>query len=131
MTQLLALLLTLALEVPCALMLRRWSATPLPPLKFAAVAASTSLLTHPVVWPLVTAWLTPSPFWLRAAIAEPIAVAVEAILYAKLARVSPARAFVVALAANTVSFFVGMLIGGRLYNAAAVVNAFWRGMVGS
>lgn len=122
--QLLALALTLSLEIPMALLVRRWRKIADPAWRFALVAASTSLISHPLVWPLVTTWLQPAPFWQRTLVGEPIAVAIETLIYWKLTSATLRQAFLMALLANAVSFGVGLLVGGRIFTAAAFLRTW-------
>lgn len=122
MTQLVALALTLAIEVPIALIGKRLSKIQIDSWRFALVATSTSLITHPIVWPLITHWLKPSPFWFRATVGETLAILIEALIYWKFTPLGLRGAFLVSLAANLASFGIGMLVGGRIYNLGAALQ---------
>ncbi len=106
-----ALLLSVGIEVPCALALghargwmpakHRWAWV------LAAVAAT--LITHPFAWSASLEHhphLTPEGKALRI---EAAVVLAEAVIYAAALRVSPGRAFALALAANVASFGIGLL----------------------
>jgi len=126
MIQLVALALTLAIEVPVALIGKRLSKLPMDSWRFALVAASTSLFTHPIVWPLITLWLKPSPFWLRATIGESFAVLIEALIYWKFTPLGFKGAFLISLAANLASFGIGLMIGGRIHDAGAALRLLFQ-----
>ena len=110
MSQLEAMLLSLAIEVPVALLLvalLKWR--PLPELwRLALVAVAATLLSHPFAWyaneHLTVTWV------LRATIIEVSVSVLEAALYAWLGRLGIWRGLVVSTAANGASFGVGLLI---------------------
>ena len=123
MTQLLALAITLALEVPIALLLgKRVFSLPISAWRLAAVAAATSLITHPVVWPLMTMWMARAPLWQRAVVGEGLAVAVEALIYWKAVPMTGRQGFVTSLCANAFSYGLGLVIGTRIYVWANVLR---------
>ncbi len=107
-----ALVLSIAIELPCLLGLGRvlgwmrkrdvWAWT------LAGVAAT--LVTHPFAWDFSvthTPTLTPEGKALRI---EAAVVLAEAILYAIALRLRPARALALAAVANAVSFAIGLLL---------------------
>lgn len=112
LTQTQAVLISLGLEVPCVLGLgwaRRWMPkTQLLNWLIAAVAAT--LITHPFAWDFSvthTPDLTPEGKALRI---EAAVVIAESLIYTGGLRLPPLRGFALALAANAVSFGVGLLL---------------------
>jgi hypothetical protein len=106
MTQIQAFLLTLALEVPCAVFLAgRLGVADLRRIALLAIAGSA--LTHPLVWWLSSAW-TALPPWPRLLLLEAGAVLVEGAVY-RIAVTAP-RALLLAFVANALSFGVGLLL---------------------
>lgn len=110
--QLLALSLTLAIELAVILAARLAAGDrdrgEL--LRWAAIAAAASLLTHPFAWWSNDALVGRAPFWQRAAIIELSVIGAEAVIY----RVGASARWPVALAlaalANATSFALGLLI---------------------
>lgn len=103
-----AFALTLAVEVPIvALLLRRWEPSWL---RLLALVFFANLASHPAVWFVFTQLLLiGTPAYL--AVAEGWAVGCEALFYWAAFRGLPVRrAIVVSLAANAMSFAVGLLI---------------------
>jgi hypothetical protein len=107
MNQVHALILTLAVEVPVALLLlARWA-----PAGHAVLAvAGVSLLTHPIAWWASTVGLRSWSFPARAAAIEVAVVAVEAVILAWTLRLAAPRALAVAAAMNAASFAVGIIV---------------------
>ncbi len=112
MSQLEALLLTLATEVPVALTVALalgWSDRA-SAWKWVAVVAAASLLTHPLAW---WASVQPGPelSWeLRATAIETSVVLVETLILHLGTQTRLPRAFAVALVMNTASFAVGVML---------------------
>jgi hypothetical protein len=106
MTQLVALVLSLVVEVP--VVVAGWRRDPA--WRVAAIAAAATLLSHPLVWHGSRALrpLLPS-FAVRATITEVGAWLVEAALYTWLLEMPPRRALAVSLLANAASFGAGLL----------------------
>jgi len=104
-----AFLLTIAVEVPMAVVLLRRSEPDLP--RLAAVALFANLASHPAVWFVITQLiLVGTPAYV--AVAEGWAVAVEAAFYFVVIRgLSLPRAVAISLAVNTASFLVGRALG--------------------
>lgn len=112
-----AFLLTIVIEVPIAWSLLRRDATD--PVRLVILVVFANLATHPIVWYVLT-----QPFlvgtWEYLIVAETWAVAAEAVFYwAAFRRIGPARAIVVAIAANAASFAAGLAVG-----------AIWPGVFG-
>jgi hypothetical protein len=110
-TQAQALLLSLAVEVPVALVLARRSGAA----QVVAVGLAATLLTHPFVWHgtpelarLVGGW------WRAVALTELGAVAVEAAVYRVGLGAGWRLAAAIALAANAASFGVGLAVFAAL-----------------
>lgn len=112
MSQLQAMLLSLLIEVPLAIgivALLRW--LPRAELKrLAVVAVAATLLSHPLAWAAGT-WLQPRlGYVVMALIVETGVVALEAVLYARLAGLGWWRGAALAVLANGASFGVGLLV---------------------
>lgn len=107
MTQPLALLLTLLVEVLVVLAVVRLARGSGPGVgRWLLVALCASLITHPLAW-----WahaVLPMPLWPRALTIEAAVVLVEAGLYRGLVPASVRKAFAVALLANGASFGLGV-----------------------
>ena len=106
-----ALLLSIALEVPCLILVARrrgWSTASAAQL--ARVGGAATLLSHPLVWHGSRA-LMPfiEGFWVRAALTEIGACLFEAVLYRWLLQLSAGRALGVSIAANALSFGIGLV----------------------
>jgi hypothetical protein len=96
-----ALLVTLAIEVPVAVL-----AGGRPRGRIALAALAASLLTHPLAW-----WANhaiPLPFASRAALIEAAVALVEAALYRALVPMSLPRALLTSCLANAASFGLGL-----------------------
>jgi hypothetical protein len=104
-----AFLLTLAIEVPIALLLLSRFEPDL--LRLGILAVFANLTTHPAVWFVFTQlFLVGTPEYTL--VAESWAIGAEALFYAVAIRGLTARqAIGVALAANAASFAVGRLLG--------------------
>lgn len=110
MNQWMALLLSLAVEIPCVLLLSRLL-RPRPGLpRTAAVAATATLLTHPLAYQLTLLLRPLMPFVWRAAVIEGAVVLVEGALFAKVGEMGWKKGLAVALVANALSFAVGLLV---------------------
>lgn len=105
-----AFVLTLAIEVPIAVVLLRRAEPDLRRLGVLIIFAN--LASHPVVWYVITQLvLVGTPGYTVAA--EAWAIAVEAVFYWAAIRGLPARrALLVAVAANATSWFAGRVING-------------------
>ncbi len=105
-----ALLLTLAIETPIAAVgLARWYRVPA--VRGVCVAAAASLLTHPVVWFVLPAWLTPTVGHLGyLLVAEGFAWLAEAGVFWLATRRDPVGLLLLSLAANMASFGTGGLL---------------------
>lgn len=107
MSQLFALGLSLAVEIPMVTVGLRQAGL----LRTGLVAAGATLLTHPVVWhatPLLTDQL--GGFGAAALVTETAAVLVEGALFAGILSERASRAVVISLAANALSFTVGLVV---------------------
>ncbi|MEM6293670.1 MAG: hypothetical protein AAGA54_20515 [Myxococcota bacterium] len=106
-----ALLLTLAIELPCVLALghaRGWMKSP-QRLAWLLAACAATLCTHPFAWEAAITHnpdLTPEG---KVARIEGAVVLAEAVLYALALRLHPLRALALSFLANTTSFLVGLL----------------------
>lgn len=102
-----ALLLTLAIEVPIATAgLARWYRVP--PSRGVLIAAGANLLTHPIVWFVLPGWLVPVAGSLGyLLIAEAFAWLTEAGIFWLAARRDPVGLLLLSLVANLASFSFG------------------------
>ncbi len=107
MIQLVAMIVTLAIEIPIALAFGRLTRLNTVWWRLAAISAAATLLTHPFVWLIVTDWMKAVPFWQRCVVAETFALLAEAVIYWRFTELTPARAFGLSLLANGVSFAMG------------------------
>lgn len=107
MTQLEALGLSIALEVP-VLVLVAWASGDRRLGRWILVGALATCLTHPIVWHGVAA-LRPWPFPVRAGLLETFAVVVEGLVYRWQLDWPVGRALGLSLLANAVSFGLGLL----------------------
>jgi hypothetical protein len=103
-----AFLLTVAIEIPVALVLLRRAEPNL--LRAAVLVVFANLVTHPLVWFVWTqVFLIGTIEYVVAA--ETWAIAAEAVFYAVVIRgLGPGRAVTVAAAANIASFAVGRVV---------------------
>ena len=120
MTQLQALLLTVAIEVPAVMALVWLLGSSWAPrlvrveyvsgqVTLVATAAAASLLTHPFAWWANTELLRGRlPFMERATVIELSVIGAEALLYAWLLGLEPGAALLVAAVANGLSFGLGL-----------------------
>ncbi len=120
MGQLAALSLTLAVEVPAALLLlwvQRWTERAREHVRRAAlVVAAGTLLTHPLAWwashhGVDALGMSRPPWAVKAAVIEAAVIAVEAVVVARFLPLSWGRALLVATVANVASFSVGWAVG--------------------
>ena len=107
---LIALLLTLAIEIPIvAFGLARWYRVPAA--RGASIGAVASLLTHPIVWFALPGLLSPAVGGLGYLLAaEGFAWLVEAGIFWLATRRDPVRPLLLSLVANAGSFVVGGLL---------------------
>ncbi len=110
MSQLQALLLTLALEVPLVLLLARLGRWGVDPRRLLAVACCTSLLTHPFAWFGLPTLAPHLGWWPRALLVEGGIALVESLLYSALVPLSWRRGLLAGTLANAFSFGVGLVI---------------------
>jgi hypothetical protein len=110
--QLLALALTLIIELPCAYPFgaRISREREEPRWRWPVIILSASLLTHPFAWWANEVGLIALPFWQRAAIIEVSVVILEAILYRFALPLQAKRAIGASLLANSASFGFGLLL---------------------
>lgn len=111
MSQLDALLLSLAVEVPLVIggLIVLTDRDETPRWRIIAIALAATLLTHPLAW---AASRTPMPglsLWERAALIELSVVFAEGLLFALAIRVGASAAMLISLLANAASFGVGLL----------------------
>ena len=113
MTQEIALLLTLSLELPvvAALVLGlRWCPRSRWPWLL-LLAAATSLITHPFAWHGIPELRASIPsYWARTALVEGLVVVAEGLLYMHFLPLSVRRGMATALLANGVSWGLGLLL---------------------
>ena len=114
--------LTLLIELPAAAFFRRVRRLEPSVPRLLVVAALGTLITHPVVWILVSDWLRPWSYWPRVAVAETFAVTVEALVYWRLAPLALPRAAVLALFVNMVSFGGGYLLKDAIFWLARALH---------
>lgn len=109
MSQLEALLLSIALEAPLALLLIRLTKPDFDRPRLALIAVGVTLLTHPFAWQLNQdlAHVAMVP---RMAFIELAVVFIEGLIFSHWGRLGWARGFAISLAANAFSFGVGLLI---------------------
>jgi hypothetical protein len=107
MIQLVAMTVTLAIEIPIALAFGRLTRLNTVWWRLAAISAAATLLTHPFVWLIISDWMKAFPFWQRCVVAETFALLAEAVIYWRFTTLTPVRAFVLSLLANGVSFAMG------------------------
>jgi len=106
-SQIEALLLTIAVEVPVGLAAALvMGPKPIVWSRMVVALLAVSLATHPIAWWLAGEWRA-WPFPLRAAVIEACVVIVEAGLLWVAVPLAPGRAFAVAAAINLASFGVG------------------------
>ena len=114
MTQLQALLLSIGLEAPLALLLiawmRRGEVTDRKMwLRFTLIAVGVTLLTHPFAWAL-NEDLADVQMVTRLAFIEGAVVFIEGLIYGHWAKLGWPRGFAVAGATNALSFGVGLML---------------------
>ena len=108
-----ALLISMAIEGPVAfalVALARWPSRGARHVGLAAIVATA--VTHPQMWALAIWSYGRFPYWSAILSIEALVVVVEAALIAWMARLSPARAGAVSLAANAASFLFGLWLTG-------------------
>jgi hypothetical protein len=107
-SQIEALLLSIALEVPVALAFARFIARV--DVKWAlAAAVLATLITHPFVWHFNETLTALAP-WPRLSVLEVGAFTVEGAVYLGIARMKPLAAWGTSLAANAFSFGTGLVV---------------------
>ncbi len=107
--QLVALLLSLGVEVPILLALVRWRAWPCDWRRLLLLAPGVTLLTHPFAWAL-NEDLAQVAMLPRLAFIELAVVLIEGLILGHWARLGVARGFQLALLANAASFLAGLLV---------------------
>ncbi len=113
MTEPEALLLSIAVEAPVAYVMVRARAMPGRGAWHAALAAAiATMATHPHLWALALLLYQRLGYWPGAIVAEVLVVAVEAVILAWSAGLSPRHALVASTAANGASVGVGLLLSG-------------------
>ena len=117
MTQPVALLIGLAIEIPLVLGLAR--ATQKMTLKelfqLLIIVGAANFITHPIAWQSNEILMPYFNFTTRATIIEMAAVAVEGTIYAQLSDLGWRRGMFVSLVANAASFFGGLAIYYKLF----------------
>lgn len=110
--QLLALAITLAIELPCAYPFgaKLDRAREEPAWRWPAIIMAASLLTHPIAWWSNEVGLVTLPFWQRALVIELTVVMAEALLYRVAMPLPTKRALGASLLANSASFGFGLLL---------------------
>ena len=111
MSESLALLISMAIEGPVAfavVTLARWPCRGA--LHVGAASMIATAVTHPQMWALAIWSYGRFPYWPAILAIEALVVVVEAALIAWMARLTPARAGIVSLVANSASFLFGLLL---------------------
>jgi hypothetical protein len=106
-----ALLISMAIEGPVAfalVTLANWPSRGA--LHVGAASTVATAVTHPQMWTLAIWSYGRFPYWPAILAIEALVVVVEAALIAWMARLPPARAGIVSLAANAASFLFGLLL---------------------
>ena len=104
-----ALLISMAIEGPVAfaiVALARWPSRGALHAGLASMVATA--VTHPQMWTLAIWSYGRFPYWPAILTIEALVVVVEAALIAWMARLTPARAGIVSLVANSASFLFGL-----------------------
>ncbi len=106
-----ALLISMVIEGPVAFALVTLAGWPSRgPAHVGAASMIATAVTHPQMWSLAIWSYGRFPYWPAILTIEALVVVVEAALIAWMARLTPARAGVVSLAANSASFLFGLLL---------------------
>jgi hypothetical protein len=104
-----ALLISMAIEGPVAFALVKLAGWPSRGALHAGLASMVATaVTHPQMWALAIWSFGRFPYWPAILAIEALVVVVEAALIAWMARLTPARAGIVSLAANAASFLFGL-----------------------
>ena len=111
MTEFEAMLLSVAIEAPIAFAITaitRWPSRG--PLNAAIAISLATAVTHPQLW-TAALWLYPRiGYWPTAGVTETAVAVVEAAIVAWATALSPARALVLSVVANSASTLVGLLL---------------------
>lgn len=112
LTELTALVISMAIEAPVAyaiVRLTRWPSRG--PIHAGAASAVATAVTHPQLWFNLVPWLSDLiGYWPSLAVGEAIVVLTEGALIAWMADLKLQRAMLVSLVANAASFAAGLLI---------------------
>ena len=108
MTQIAAFLLTLGIEAPLVAVAFRKHPKPLNYLLLCAIVPS--MLTHPILWMVLSTGVFPIPYYYGVAICEVMVVFIEALLIKFLFKASFASSLLVSSIANLASVLGGLLI---------------------
>ena len=106
-----ALLISMAIEGPVAfalVALARWPSRGALHVGIASMVSTA--VTHPQMWALAIWSFGRFPYWPAILSIEALVVVVEAALIAWMAQLTPARAGIVSLVANSASFLFGLLL---------------------
>ncbi len=117
MTQPIALLIGLAIEIPLVLgltlSLHQMNIKQL--LQLLIIICATNFITHPLAWESNNLLMPYLNFPTRATIIESAAVAVEGTIYAVVSELGWRHGMIVSLVANAASFFAGLVIDYQLF----------------
>jgi hypothetical protein len=106
-----ALLISMAIEGPVAFALVTLAGWPSRgAIHVGAASMVATAVTHPQMWALAIWSYGRFPYWPAILTIEALVVVVEAALIAWMARLTPARAGIVSLVANSASFLFGLLL---------------------
>ena len=104
-----ALLISMAIEGPVAFALVKFAGWPSRGALHAGLASMVATaVTHPQMWALAIWSFGRFPYWPAILAIEALVVVVEAALIAWMTQLTPARAGIVSLAANSASFLFGL-----------------------
>lgn len=109
MSQLTALLISIAIEMPVSALTMRLLNRPFY-FRAAMIAATSTLVSHPFAWMANSVWLHHLPFFERALVIEIGVVIFEAAFYYWLLPLRIRDSLLVSLLANAASFAAGLLI---------------------
>lgn len=109
MSQLTALLISIAIEMPVSALTMRLLNRPFY-WRAAMIAAASTLVSHPFAWLANTVWLNHLPFFERAMVIEVGVVLFEAAFYYWLLPIRVRDSLLVSMLANAASFGAGLLI---------------------
>lgn len=113
MTQLQALLASLALEVPLVMGLAvglGWARGRKPVVRLLLVSLAATLVTHPFAWNAFRGLAPFLDYWPRAVLIEGMVALTEGLLYARAAGLGAKRGLLLGFLANAFSYGLGILL---------------------